>query len=463
MRKGVGVKAKSALWLLICVAAIGHAADTHVVGWRTDWTGKYPGADPPTRWSLTENVVWKTPMPGWSNATPVIVGERLFVCSERTVLLCVDLRTGAVLWQRTNDYLGALPPEEAAEARRLLDQVDMVGLNKQRRSARSRLTRVQNELKKTPENGALLEEKADLERRIEQLNVELKPVESLIMPDPHGVNGYSSPTPVSDGEYVYALFGNGVVACYSLDGERRWARPVDKPRIGYGQSASPLLIGDRLIVHINELFALDPASGATLWRSEAESCWGTSVAAQVGGDDAVITPNGEVFRVADGRRIARHKCKLRFSQPIVHDGIVYYIQRGGRAYRLPGAAAEESEELWRTEPDKSRRYASPVLHEGIIYTVGELGVFAAIDAATGEVVYERKLDLAEKAQTFPSIALAGSYVFVSSSDGTTFVFAAGREFEQVGRNTLEPFRSSPVFRGGRIYIRGLKNLYCIGR
>ncbi|HCN08111.1 MAG TPA: hypothetical protein DIT01_09270, partial [Lentisphaeria bacterium] len=60
-----------------------------VVGWRTDGTGEYPDAKPVTTFSEAENVVWKTPLPATSNATPVITGNRIFVCSEPTTLICV--------------------------------------------------------------------------------------------------------------------------------------------------------------------------------------------------------------------------------------------------------------------------------------------------------------------------------------------------------------------------------------
>ena len=51
------------------------AATTHAdtpIGWRTDGTGRYPKAKPPLEWSTKKNVVWKTPMPGWSGGTPVV-------------------------------------------------------------------------------------------------------------------------------------------------------------------------------------------------------------------------------------------------------------------------------------------------------------------------------------------------------------------------------------------------------
>ena len=83
--------------LFISAVLASSAASAEVVGWRTDWTGKYPDAEPPTKWSATDGVVWKTAMPSWSNSTPIIVGEKLFVCSEPSTLVCVNLADGKIL------------------------------------------------------------------------------------------------------------------------------------------------------------------------------------------------------------------------------------------------------------------------------------------------------------------------------------------------------------------------------
>ena len=63
--------------LIVASVAVCPAMAGDVVGWRTDWTGKYPDADPPLAWSDTQGVVWKTPMPGPGNSTPVLVGDKL--------------------------------------------------------------------------------------------------------------------------------------------------------------------------------------------------------------------------------------------------------------------------------------------------------------------------------------------------------------------------------------------------
>jgi len=446
----------------LCCLALS-AAQAQVVGWRTDWTGRYPDADPPTRWSATESVLWKCPLPSWSNATPVIVGRRIFVCSEPASLLCVDADSGRILWQRENTYLDALPEAEAKQARELLAKIDLDKLVKQQRQALSKVSRLKRDLEKAPNDEAIKKQIAEAETQAEKLTADLEPVKHLIQPEHHAVAGFTTPTPVSDGKRVWVFFGNGLAACYDLEGNRLWSRLVEKPTITYAHSPSPLLVGDKLILQIHSLFTLDAATGQTLWKSDAEECWGTGVVVRAGQHDLIITSNAEVFDAANGKKLATGACKLRFSQPIVDSGIVYFIEARGKAYRLGALDGPKPKELWTTKPNAERRYASPVIHEGIIYTLTEKGVLSAIDASNGAVIYEQNLGFADdKHIPYPSLSAAGRYVYASCESGTTVVIQCGREFKEVGRNTLEPFRSCLVFQDKRLYIRTLKNLYCFG-
>src|SRR5271165_230587 len=75
-----------------------------VIGWRTDGSGRYPKAQPPLEWSATKNVVWSTPMPGYGVSHPVLLGQRVFICSEPATLLCLQRNDGKILWQKTSSY-----------------------------------------------------------------------------------------------------------------------------------------------------------------------------------------------------------------------------------------------------------------------------------------------------------------------------------------------------------------------
>jgi len=492
--------------LLIGIIGISPALAQQAAGWRTDGTGKYPSATPVTEWSATKNVVWKTKMPSWSNATPVLAGGKIFVCSEPATLVCVDAKDGKILWQKTNTHADALGPKarERLETRRKI-AAKAKALQKEQRTIDNELKKTSHELNKItnelnvkpkpnppPGQPEPTEEerkkdearKTELKKKAEELNkrlAELKlraeaprkqlaalkkqwdSIKPYRRPRTAGVNGYSSSTPVSDGMHVYALFGNGVAACYDLAGSRRWITLVERPKHGWGHSASPVLAGGKLIVHILGLTALDATTGKVAWRTKAAVRWGTAVPTRVGGVDVLITPAGDVVRVTDGKALARKVSDLTYCAPIIHDGIAYFVQHGGKAVELsPGPENGVTvKPLWTTKPKKDRYYASPVLHDGLIYAVTQQAHFSVIDAKTGAIVHQKRLKFG-RGQAYSSVTLAGSHLFLSRQDGTTLVMTPGREPKPVAMNKLELFRCSPVFAGKRMYIRAAANLYCIG-
>ncbi len=360
----------------------------------------YPDAKPPLAWSAESNVVWKAKLPGWSNASPLILGKQIYVCVEPNVLACLSLKDGAILWTRTNAYPEVLAPEEAEK--------------------------VQGD------------------------------------PKTHDVNGYSSPTPATDGAAVYVVFGNGLAACYDPNGQRKWAQFIEKPTHGWGHSASPVFAGGKLIVHILKVTALDPATGKVAWRADSDAAWGSPVQARIGSTPVVVTASGDILRASDGRVLAAKVSGLTYATPVVRDNIVYFIQKGGRAIRLPAEATDaiQPETLWTTEPKDERYYASPVVLDGLIYAVTQHGDWSVIDAATGAIVYTRKLDLG--GTFYPSVTLAGKLLFVSSDSGKTVMLQPGREYKEVATCSLESFRSTPVFIGKRVYVRSREHLWCLG-
>ena len=380
-------------------------ADT--VGWRTDGTGRYPDAEPPVTFSPTESVVWATPMPAWSNASPVIVGNRIFVCAEPDVLLAVDKTTGAILWQKANPIGVAL-----------------------------------HDAKKIPT---------------------------------HAHNGYTSATPTSDGERVFAVFGTGSVAAYDLEGRHLWSRLLERPKNRWGHSASPLLAGGKLLVHVETLVALDPANGSILWRQPAETWtnqrqknWGSPVATRIGETDVAITAAGRVIRISDGEVLFDKLARIQFASPLVVDGVAYFIgKNNGRAVRLPETLDGTPEVLWNTKTAKDRYYGSPLVHDGRLYAISQRGNFSAFDAKTGREFYRKKLLLADTEKdpnaAYTSVTLGGTSLYFAGMDGSIVVVAPGPEYKQLARNKIEKsLRGNPVFEGTRMYLRAPGKLYCFG-
>jgi len=387
---------------LACPALAG--ADTPF-GWRGNGTGLFPDATPPVTWSPESNIVWKTALPKWSNASPAIGGDRIFVCGEPGTVYGLSLAGGKLLWQR------------------------------------------------------------DLDATAINTDIDGKPLPAEI-PKAEADCGFTSPTPVTDGRRLFTLFGSGLIACLDLDGHVLWTRRIDAStsREDRGHSASPLLVDGKLIVHLNSVIALDAETGRKVWETPAAPRWGSPVACRVGDETVVIDANGNVMRVADGKLLAANLCPLDYNGPLVAGPVVYLIQHGGKAIRLPERIDEPfaTETLWSTQPKDDRYYAVPVAADGLLYVASQRPQMHVIEQATGSVIWTNRLALGD-GRAYSSMALAGKYLYVGHDSGKMVVFETGREPKPVATNRLDKFRSTPVFRGARMYLRTLEALYCIGQ
>lgn len=462
----------SLLAAFICTVAFGQTT----TGWRGDGSGRFPKATPPTTWGPDKNVAWKTELPGNGNASPIVVGEKLFLCADPSTLICLNRADGKILWKKSNEYLDMHPPEEHAKIKEEMQKgaelkKKIGAIQGKWRGYDKRLQR----LKSQEEVDKLLEAlKVQLAENI-KLKAELSELEygtKYDRPRTHGVTGYSTPTPVSDGKLVFALFGNGVATCYDLDGNRKWIKVVGKPTHGWGHSSSPLLAGDIFVAHIGpQMVGLTAATGEEAWTLKNAASWGSDILVKVGDQDIIVCANGTFVRPKDGGAVGSARYGLAYNAPVHNEGVLYFIQQGGRAVKLPDQVGEKLEvkTLWSTKPANDRYYASPVYHDGLIYTIGRAGQFSMIDAKDGKVIHAQTFKLGGTA--YPSLAVGGNRIYISSDSGKTVVIEAGREFKQVALNTLAPFRSCPVFDGKRMYIRALASgrgdkakpamLYCI--
>jgi outer membrane protein assembly factor BamB len=214
---------------------------------------------------------------------------------------------------------------------------------------------------------------------------------------------------------------------------------------------------------------LNVKDGSEVWRTKMNPNYATSMPTRIGDVDVIIHPNGQAVRVADGVIIAKNLGSTDRNSPLVQDGRVFFMSGQARGAVLPTSIESASgkwEMLWKGKGTNLRGggswFPSPVLHEGLLYALNGSSAFTVVDALTGEKVYEEKLEFNKRGECYPSITLAGKYLFVSCDSGETIILEPGREFKEVGRNFLETFRSSLVFEGKRMYVRTTKNLWCIG-
>jgi outer membrane protein assembly factor BamB len=274
--------------------------------------------------------------------------------------------------------------------------------------------------------------------------------------------GNSAATPVSDGKHVAVVLGNGVVAVYDQGGKRLWGRFVESPQLMFGHAASPLLLDGKVIVHFKDLVALDVATGKETWRVALTPAHASPVGTRLGKEDVVISPAGVVLRARDGKVLGRGEFRSTQSSPVVQGDTIYLFGRTLEAHRL--AQNDKGEvtftALWsHNGAGEMHHLPSPVLHEGLLYGVTTAGILQVLDAKTGDSVYRQRLNIG---QVYSSVTLAGGLFYVVGLNGKAVVFKPGRRFVRVATNDLEGTGSSPVFAGDQLYLRGQKNLYCLG-
>lgn len=429
------------------------AAEGQTLGWRYDGSGCFPGVRPPVAWSADKNVVWKIALPGRSLGSPVAVKERVFVTAEPCDLLCVV--DGEIEWRSSHTFTDVFGSEKGRQIEE--DHEQYQSLKKQL----NQLKRQRDEIKKASQSSvdaALI----NIEQEIKVLRKQAQGLTAYPL-IPGGDTGNTTSTPVSDGENVFAVFGTGIVSSHALDGKRNWTVFVEPPRSSH--SASPLLVGDTLIVHLRNLVALDARTGDVVWKAAVDARLGSPVAARIDEVDVVVTPSGAIVRVDDGAVLAKGQFNLRYCSPVVESGVAYATEDGAvKALKLIGDAGSgpiEMAVLWEVKAARKHRLASPVCQDGLLYNVTEQGVLEVSETRSGNLVYRKRLKIGG-GRTDPSLCLAGGMLYVSGNRGTTLVVKTGRTYRELARNELEGFSSSLFFGGARMYVRTRKHLYCIG-
>src|SRR5205814_1112958 len=156
----------------------------------------------------------------------------------------------------------------------------------------------------------------------------------------HPYAGYSSPTPVTDGREVFVAFGNGLVACFDLEGNRKWLKLIEHSNAAFAHAGSPFLAGGKVLIHFTDLVALDPKDGSESWRLKRATSHGTPLVTRVGDEEVVLTPNGGMVRARDGNLLADRLGSCGANSPVLDEGTVYYVRGPATAIRLPESVTE---------------------------------------------------------------------------------------------------------------------------
>jgi outer membrane protein assembly factor BamB len=290
--------------------------------------------------------------------------------------------------------------------------------------------------------------------------------------------GYAAPTMATDGQHVFAMFANGDVAAFDLEGEPAWAKALGPLQNPYGHAASLAMYRSLLIIQLDqgydaedglsELLALDAATGREMWRTgrPVPSSWSTPIAISTGERDEIITcadPWAISYDPATGQELWRTECLLGdiAVSPCYAGGLVFVCSDQSELFAIrPPTSGDgnEGEVVW-SGFDGLPDIPSPAAREELIFLVGGYGMVTCYNVEDGAKVWEHELDA-----TFESSpVIVGGHVYVADTDGVMHIFESGRQYKAVATCALgEPVRATPAFVAGRIYIRGEKHLYCVG-
>ena len=399
----------------------------------------------PARWSETENIAWKAPLRGLGVSSPIVWGDLVFVTSQSG---SGTVRPGPRLVQGGNPLeagerpLGAGPTSGDGKVVFIVSAVN-------RSTGKSAWTF------ELPAEGPF--------------------------PSVHEKHNLASPSPVSDGERVYAWFATGQIAAIDLNGRLVWKKHLGADyspfEINWGHGSSPVVYKDTLILlcyheRASYLLALDARTGAVRWKSDAangETSYSTPLVVEANGTAEIIVNSSAGVSghdLASGKRLWHIEEANRFPipMPLFHDGVIY-TSRGYRSSPFmsirPGGKGNvaSTHVPWRVT--SGAPYISSLVHyNGLIYMVGDVGVLSVVDAKTGERVHQERIG-----GVYTASPVAGDgKIYLVSEDGETIVLAEGRTPRVLARNRLDARQlASPAIAGGRLFIRADATLYAIGK
>jgi outer membrane protein assembly factor BamB len=439
------------LWV-ICCALVGlllpsivkaSGTDSNWPQWRgPDGLGISLETNAPLEWSAEQNVEWKTPIGGRGHSSPIVWNDKIFLTSS----VEGPAVPGAKAVKHVDGKEEFLHPDSVGADHSYA--LKLLCLNR--------------------ESGKILWEKTAYE--------------GTLYDNRHKKNTYASPTPVTDGQFVYVYFGTEGVYCYDFEGSRIWKTVVGEvATLGMGVGTSPVLYEDLLILQCDEdngeasfIVALDKRNGQPTWKvfRKIQVSWSTPIVIRTALRPELVTSGNETIISYDptpGKELWH--CKGLESNAVatpVTQGDTVYLSAGFPEKRTLAIRLGQSGDLtgtpnmlWRYE--KGTAYVpSPILYERYLYLMTDKGILTCLDARTGQVQYDGGRVPVPATFSASPVALDGK-ILITSEDGDTFVIKAGPAHEVVRTNSIgEPVYASPAIAHGKIFIRGEKHLYCIG-
>lgn len=411
--------ANQVVFLLLTLA---YSASAHAENWTRfrgpNGQGISSEVDLPIEWTATNNVAWKTSIPGDAWSSPIVYDDHVFLttATEENAscrVICVNRGDGSIAWNK------------------------------------------------------------EVHRQV---------------PGPRRrENSFATPTPVTDGQRVYAVFSDGTAVAVDFTGKRLWKNSEVTFHSLHGLGSSPVLVQNQLVMPFDGnspddrrvgwkvpwenaiLLSLDAATGSVRWKGKrGESRVGHVTPILVDDGAQIVSAAGD--RVQGFDALTGERIWSIYSQgegvtpsPVVADGMVFtssgFEEPTIRAIRLGGVGdVTDTHIAWEQKRGvpalPSLLYVRPHL-----YTITRDNILHCVHATTGEIAWRERLSGVYSA----SPVFADGRIYILSEEGITLVLRPGTQYDEIARNDLgETCKASMAVSQGQFYIRTAQHLYCIG-
>jgi len=410
--------------------------------------GTADGQHPPVTWDAKKEVnqVWKTYLPGLAHASPIVWNNNVFLITAQSSDTALEYRVG---------LFGDVEPanDTSSHIWKIYCLDKQTGKVKWEKKAYEGIPRVKRHVKASQANA----------------------------------------TPVTNGEYVVALFGSEGLVCYDFKGNEQWRKDLGILDAGWffnedtqwGHASSPIIYGKNVIVQCDRsrdcyIAAFDLKSGKVIWKTMREeiSSWGTPTIYHGRYRDELVTNASRFIRgynPATGEELWRlsPNSEVTVGTPVFSDSLifvtagyppvypVYAIKPGGKGnISIPDSLNSGEFIQWRKK--RGGTYMpTPVVYNGYLYTLSNNGMLVCYQASTGEIKYK---ELIKGGGAFSASPVAADgKIFCTSEENGVFVIKEGPEYELITSNPVgEICMATPAISDGLVFIRGQHHLFCFG-
>jgi outer membrane protein assembly factor BamB len=411
--------------LLVFASSMMLAQAANWPGFRNDGHGISSEQKAPVKWSKTENVRWRTPLPEPGNSSPIVWDRKVFVTQavgDKRTVMCFDKQTGKLLWQEGVTYSEKEQSHESnpqcsatpvTDGERVVATFGSAGVHSYDLGGKRQWSR-------------------DLGKQTH-------------------IWGYGS-SPIIRGDLCILYFGPGprsfLMALDKKSGKTVWQ--VDVPEInpperfdGFagksggekGTWSTPLIVKtpkreEVVMSFMNDMRGFDPKTGRELWKTDGlNPLIYTSVMA---GENTIVGTGGF------------------FGSSV--------------AVKAGGSGDLSKEKIWFHQREKRHRIGTGVIRNGYIYLCDTIGFAECINLATGETVWDERLAASSSnGEIWGSMIAVGENLYAVNQSGDTFVLRANpQKFEQISRNSVnERSNSTLAASDGEIFLRTHAALWCI--